>query len=121
MKISNKGTSSEMLERFQEKLDDLLKVPIETSTDILAGVSINDEESDSYFIELAQALDKAIDEKQIFNAWNISIEADGIDVTIVNKDATIDSYLIQYDEDITYDIDKDVENILTNLESMVSD
>ena len=107
MRNFQKGSSANMLEAFQKKLDSLLEVEVESSTDIFSTVTVNDPLPDDYYVELSNALDEYFEFSNTYTAWNIQVEEDGIHILIVNLDATTDEYIIEYDEDIEYDIDAD--------------
>lgn len=118
MRNFQKGSSANMLKAFQQKLDSLLEVKIEDSTDIFSTVTVNDPLPDDYYVELSNALDEYFEFSNTYSAWNIQVEEDGIHILIVNLDATTDEYVIEYDEDIEYDIDQDLDRIITELEDL---
>ena len=118
MRNFQKGSSANMLEAFQKKLDSLLEVEVESSTDIFSTVTVNDPLPDDYYVELSNALDEYFEFSNTYTAWNIQVEEDGIHILIVNLDATTDEYVIEYDEDIEYDIDADLDRIISELEDL---
>lgn len=110
------NSNRRMQEFFQEKLDELLNVPIdvESSEEIFADVSISDNDDD-YIIELKQELDKQLEQLKVFNGWNISTEDDGIHILVVNDDTSIDEFIITIDDELTYDLEADIRHILSNI------
>lgn len=116
------NSNKRMQEFFQEKLDELLNVPIdiESSEEIFADVSISDNDDD-YIIELKQELDKQLEQLKLFNGWNISTEDDGIHILVVNTTGDIDEYTITIEDEITYHLDRDVQHILENISDEFKD
>ena len=71
MRNFQKGSSANMLEAFQKKLDSLLEVEVESSTDIFSTVTVNDPLPDDYYVELSNALDEYFEFSNTYTAWNI--------------------------------------------------
>lgn len=116
MKKFSTGTSEQMLNAFQSKLDRMLEVPIEESLDVVADVTIERHKSYNYIDELAEALDMKIDKDELFEVWSISVvKGVGINVFIMNPDRTFDEYLVEADVDLTNDIEIDVDNIIEHI------
>lgn len=111
-------SNKEMLKAFQEKLDSLLVVEVESSEDIFADNEIDD---DGYFTQLKKALDKQLEDANIYSGWNIEIADDGIHILVINQDASMDEYVVAFDEDITYDLDADVSTIIDEIDDMRAD
>lgn len=111
-------SNQEMLKAFQEKLDSLLVVEVESSEDIFAEDEIDD---DNYFTQLKKALDKQLENANIYSGWNIEVADDGIHILVINLDASMDEYVVAFDDDITYDLDTDVSNIIDEIDDMRED
>ena len=111
-------SNKEMLKAFQEKLDSLLVVEVESSEDIFAEDEIDD---DNYFTQLKKALDKQLEHSNIYSGWNIEVADDGIHILVINLDASMDEYVVAFDDDITYDLDIDVSNIIDEIDDMRED
>lgn len=116
------NSNKRMLDIFQDKLDELLNVPVdvESSEEIFADVSISDDD-DEYIIELKQELDRQLEELKLFNGWNISTEDDAVKILVVNMNGELDEYTITIEDEITYDLDRDVQHILENISDEFKD
>jgi len=127
MRNSNHGASNqEMLEAFQQKLDELLEVKIDSSTNVLASINIHaadteNAEEDDYIKQLSAAVDKQLEDAEMCPAWNITAEDDGLHILIVADTGDMDETIVNYNDDLSYDIDEDTSNIMKILSGNVDD
>lgn len=127
MRNSNHGSSNqEMLEAFQQKLDELLEVKIDSSTNVLASINIHaadteTAEENDYIKQLCAAVDKELESAEICPAWNITTEDDGLHILIVSDNGDMNETIVNYNDDLSYDIDEDTSTIMKTLSGNVDE